>query len=58
MSVMILRGGDTLLARKEGERATAEDPAAPFVDRDGYLAYVEGWEESFSEMLAAPQRPD
>ena len=42
--------------RKRAERAAAKDPADPFVDRAGYLAYVERAEERFRRELAEQQK--
>lgn len=42
--------------RKFVERAKAEDPVAPFIDREGYLAYIASAEESFRKVLAEQQR--
>ncbi len=42
--------------RKLRERATANDPAEPFIDRDGYLSYIDHWEERFRELLASQQQ--
>jgi len=38
--------------RKRRERAYAEDPAEPFIDRDGYLSFIDRAEERFREALA------
>jgi metallo-beta-lactamase class B len=38
------------------ERARAEDPAAPFLDRAGYLAFIDQAEEKFRRELASQQR--
>jgi metallo-beta-lactamase class B len=35
------------LVRKKRERATAKDPADPFIDRAGYLAYIDEAEKTF-----------
>ncbi len=37
------------------ERADADDPAAPFIDRDGYLSYIDSAEERFRRVLAEQQ---
>ncbi|MEJ7811872.1 MAG: subclass B3 metallo-beta-lactamase [Gemmatimonadaceae bacterium] len=42
--------------RKRRERAGAKDPAEPFIDRDGYLRYIDNAEKRFREELAE-QRP-
>ncbi len=42
--------------RKLGERATATDPVEPFIDREGYLAYIDRAEEQFRTELAKQQR--
>lgn len=44
------------MVRKRNERATAEDPAQPFIDRDGYLRHIDGAEERFREVLADQQQ--
>lgn len=44
------------LKRKLRERVDAEDPAEPFIDRDGYLSYIDRAEEKFREVLANQQR--
>lgn len=41
--------------RKRRERADAKDPADPFVDRDGYLRYIDDAEQRFRELLADQQ---
>jgi len=41
--------------RKRRERATAKDAAAPFIDRDGYLKYVDRAERRFRKALADQQ---
>jgi metallo-beta-lactamase class B len=38
--------------RKRRERATATDPAGPFIDRAGYLRYIDNAEKRFRETLA------
>lgn len=43
------------LQRKYRERATAEDPADPFIDRAGYLSYIERAEARFRAALAEQQ---
>jgi metallo-beta-lactamase class B len=40
------------LNRKRRARAGAKDPAAPFIDREGYRRYVDAAERRFREMLA------
>ncbi|HEU4828485.1 MAG TPA: subclass B3 metallo-beta-lactamase [Gemmatimonadales bacterium] len=40
------------LNRKRGERATADDPADPFIDRKGYLGYIDRAERQFRKALA------
>jgi len=42
--------------RKFLERATAKDPADPFIDRDGYFRYIDTGEERFRKLLADQQR--
>ena len=44
------------MRRKLLERADAEDPAEPFIDRDGYLSFIDRAEERFREVLADQQR--
>ena len=41
--------------RKLGERARVTDPAAPFIDRDGYRRYIDGAEKRFRDLLAKQQ---
>jgi metallo-beta-lactamase class B len=41
--------------RKLRERADAEDPTEPFIDRDGYLRYIDSAEKRFRELLAEQQ---
>lgn len=43
------------LYRKRGERANAKDPAAPFIDREGYLRYIDNAEKRFRSELADQQ---
>ncbi len=43
------------LYRKRGERANAKDPAAPFIDREGYLRYIDNAEKQFRSELADQQ---
>jgi len=43
------------LNRKRRERATAQDPADPFIDRAGYLRYIDRSEKRFREALAKQQ---
>ena len=38
--------------QKRRERSRAKDPADLFIDRDGYLRYVDGAEERFRKVLA------
>jgi metallo-beta-lactamase class B len=40
------------LNRKRRERAGANDPVAPFIDREGYRRYIDGEEKRFREALA------
>ena len=40
------------LDRKRREQAGARDPAEPFIDRSGYLAYIDRAEQRFREALA------
>jgi metallo-beta-lactamase class B len=42
--------------RKFRERATAKDPVAPFMDREGYLRYIDSAEARFRQRLAEQQR--
>lgn len=42
--------------RKLRQRADAEDPADPFIDREGYLSFIDRAEEEFREALADQQR--
>lgn len=44
------------LNRKRREQATAGDPAEPFIDRDGYLDFIDRAEARFREALAKQQR--
>ena len=44
------------MQRKLRERADAEDPANPFVDRDGYLNFIDKAEDRFREVLADQRR--
>ncbi len=44
------------LHSKRRERADAEDPAAPFIDRAGYHNYIDRSEERFREVLSKQQR--
>lgn len=41
---------------KKRESATATDPVQPFIDRKGYLDYINRGEERFRRMLAEQQR--
>ena len=43
--------------RKFRKRATAKDPVDPFLDRDGYLRYIDRGEARFRKELAEQQRP-
>ena len=43
------------LDRKLRERADAKDPAEPFIDRDGYLSFIDRAEARFREELADQQ---
>jgi len=38
--------------RKRRERADAKDPADPFIDRAGYLSFIDRAEARFREVLA------
>lgn len=42
--------------RKRRESKTAADPVAPFIDRAGYLSYIDRAEKRFREVLAKQQR--
>ena len=42
--------------RKFLERAKAKNPADPFIDRDGYLRYIDSAEEKFREVIGDRQR--
>ncbi len=44
------------MQRKLRERSGATDPAAPFIDRAGYLSYIDRAEKRFREALANQQR--
>jgi metallo-beta-lactamase class B len=44
------------MKRKLDERVTATDPTAPFIDRDGYLRYIDAAEERFRAALADQPR--
>lgn len=44
------------MQRKVHERATAKDPAAPFIDRAGYLQYIDRAESRFRALLADQQQ--
>ena len=46
------------LGRKRRERANAKDPAEPFIDRKGYLEYIDYAEKRYREELAKQQRRD
>jgi metallo-beta-lactamase class B len=41
--------------RKFSERARVADPVAPFIDRDGYLRYIDSAEMRFRNLLAEQQ---
>jgi metallo-beta-lactamase class B len=41
--------------RKFRERDTAKDPADPFIDRDGYVRYIDSAEMRFRRLVA--ERP-
>ena len=43
------------MQRKLRERAEAEDPVAPFIDREGYLRFIDDAERRFRETLAKQQ---
>jgi metallo-beta-lactamase class B len=43
------------LDRKRRERANAKDAAEPFIDRDGYLGFIDRAEKRFRKELAAEQ---
>jgi metallo-beta-lactamase class B len=45
------------MQRKLGERSTAKAPADPFIDRAGYLRYIDRAERRFREALADQRRP-
>jgi len=45
------------LNRKRKERATASDPVDPFIDREGYMEYIDAAERQFREVLARQQEP-
>ena len=49
-------GGFFDMDRKLRERASAKDPVEPFIDRAGYLAYIDNAERKFRELLAKQQR--
>ena len=42
--------------RKFLQRANAKNPVEPFIDRDGYLRYIDSGEAAFRERLAEQQR--
>jgi metallo-beta-lactamase class B len=44
------------LRRKTAARDTAQDPVAPFIDRAGYLAYINRAEQQFREALAKQEK--
>ncbi|MGH9888011.1 MAG: subclass B3 metallo-beta-lactamase, partial [bacterium] len=41
--------------RKFQESETAKDPVAPFIDREGYRAYIDSGEARFRRLLAEQQ---
>jgi metallo-beta-lactamase class B len=41
--------------RKFSERARVADPVASFIDRDGYLRYIDSAEMRFRKLLAEQQ---
>ncbi|MEO5760806.1 MAG: subclass B3 metallo-beta-lactamase [Vicinamibacteria bacterium] len=41
--------------RKFVESGKAKDPVAPFIDREGYLAFIDAGEKGFRELLAKQQ---
>jgi hypothetical protein len=43
------------IERKRRARADAEDPVEPFIDREGYLRYIDEAERRFREKLADEQ---
>ncbi len=43
------------MQRKRGQVATAESPVDPFIDRDGYLGFIERAEARFREALVKQQ---
>ncbi len=44
------------LDRKTRERTTAQDPAQPFIDREGYRTFIDDAERRFREELAKQQK--
>src|SRR3954471_19094777 len=42
--------------RKRRERGTAQNPVDPFIDREGYLRYIDRSEKTFRETLAKQQQ--
>ena len=42
--------------RKFSERDRAKDPVQPFIDREGYLRYIDSGEARFRRMVAEKQR--
>ena len=40
------------MQRKVGERADAESPVDPLIDREGYLSFIDRAETRFCEALA------
>ena len=44
------------LGRKRRERATAKNPADPFIDRAGYERYIDNAERQFRKELADQQK--
>lgn len=45
------------MERKRRARPTARDPVRPFIDREGYLAYIDRAEQRFREKLGDQQSP-
>ena len=45
------------LIRKRRESRSAKDPADPFIDRAGYLEYIDAMEKRFRNELAKEQKP-
>jgi hypothetical protein len=42
--------------RKRRERGTAQNPVDPFIDREGYLRYIDRSDKAFRETLAKQQQ--